>query len=153
VPTFDVSIQGKSYRVEIPDPGACPLRVIVDGEPFDVAIAGTGVQARPLAPEAPPPVSAPPRLAAVPPAGLTPRPGPALDVAGNGVEVRAPMPGTILTVHVTIGQQVAAEEVLCVLEAMKMKNPIRAMRSGMVTEVAVAAGQSVAHNALLLKLS
>ena len=40
MPTFDVTIQGKTYHVEIPDPGATPLQVIVDGEPFDVEVAG-----------------------------------------------------------------------------------------------------------------
>ncbi len=65
----------------------------------------------------------------------------------------APMPGTILTVDVTIGQAVESGQVVCVLEAMKMKNPIRAHAAGTVTEIAVQAGQTVAYGDLLIRLA
>lgn len=62
------------------------------------------------------------------------------------------MPGTILSVNVSAGQAVKAADTLCVLEAMKMKNPIRARGVGTVTEIEVAAGQNVTYNQLLFRI-
>jgi acetyl-CoA/propionyl-CoA carboxylase biotin carboxyl carrier protein len=53
------------------------------------------------------------------------------------------MQGTILSVEVSEGDEVAAGDVLCVLEAMKMENDVVAERGGTVTEVAIAEGESV----------
>ena len=53
-----------------------------------------------------------------PAAAPTPSPAPA--TGGTGTEVKAPMPGTILSVQVTPGQSVAQGDVLAILEAMKM---------------------------------
>ncbi len=146
MPAFCVSIQGKTYQVEVTDPAARPLRVIVDGEAFTVAIDGgaLGIQpTRPLPlrtpePSAPPPVD-------------TPRP-PGPPRKKGQAEVRAPMPGTILSVNVIAGQPVQAADTLCLLEAMKMKNPIRATGAGTVGEIAVRAGQSVTYNQLLMRI-
>ncbi len=57
--------------------------------------------------------------------------------------VTAPMQGTIVKVFVEEGQEVAAEDPVCVLEAMKMESEIRAPKDGVVSEVFVQAGQSV----------
>ena len=79
MPAFDVTIQGKTYHVEIPDPGASPLQVVVDGQPFEVGIVGTEIEAAPakLAP-APRPAAEPAQL---PP---PPRIETALPVAASG---------------------------------------------------------------------
>jgi biotin carboxyl carrier protein len=152
MPAFDVSIQGKTYHVEIPDPGATPLLVIVDGEPFDVGIVGTtlAAAAAPLA-EPPPPAVQPPVLPALPRVSAAPPVSPV--AARGGGDIVAPMPGTILSVAVAVGQQVDAGQVVCVLEAMKMKNPLRATHSGVVTEIIAQAGQTVAHGELLVRLA
>jgi len=63
--------------------------------------------------------------------------------AAAGQEVTAEMQGTILEVNVSEGEEVAAGDVLLVLEAMKMENDIVAESGGTVTEVAVAPDQSV----------
>ncbi|OQA42400.1 MAG: Glutaconyl-CoA decarboxylase subunit gamma [Chloroflexi bacterium ADurb.Bin325] len=154
MPSFDIIIQGKSYRVEIPNPGAMPLQVIVDGQPFDVTIAGAGIAAAPAAPlaEARPPAAQPTPLP--PPLSPAAVPQPAAPIsAADGVQISAPMPGTILTVEVEAGQTVESGQVVCVLEAMKMKNPIRANTAGVVAEVAVRAGQTVAYGDLLIRLA
>jgi biotin carboxyl carrier protein len=152
MPTFDVTIQDKTYHVEIPDPGATPLRVVVDGESFDVGIIGTEIVAEstPLA-DAPRPALQPSPLPPLPRLSVARPIVPS--AAHTGGDIVAPMPGTILSVAVTLGEQIEAGHVVCVLEAMKMKNPIRATHSGAVTEIAVQVGQAVAHGELLVRLT
>ena len=64
-------------------------------------------------------------------------------VAAEGQEVTAEMQGTILEVNVAEGDEVADDDVLCVLEAMKMENDIVAESAGTVTHVEVSEGESV----------
>ncbi len=64
-------------------------------------------------------------------------------VAEGGETVDAEMQGTILSVDVGEGDEVAAGDVLCVLEAMKMENDVVAERGGTVTQVLVGEGESV----------
>ncbi|UUZ61018.1 hypothetical protein LP418_10255 [Nocardioides sp. B-3] len=72
--------------------------------------------------------------------------GPAV---GDGTLV-APMPGTVLDVLVTVGQQVVEGETLGAMEAMKMELALKAPFAGTVTEVNVVAGQQVALGATLI---
>ena len=155
MPTFDVTIQGKKYHVEIPDPGASPLQVVVDGEAFDVEVSGTGMNVKPARPEAPPPASEPAALPPMPRMQVTRpvAPAGANGIASGGHDIIAPMPGTILSVDVKAGASIEAGQVVCVLEAMKMKNPIRASFAGTVTEVVVNAGQTVAYGDVLVRLA
>jgi acetyl-CoA/propionyl-CoA carboxylase, biotin carboxylase, biotin carboxyl carrier protein len=60
-----------------------------------------------------------------------------------GGTVAAPMQGTIVKVLVEAGQEVAADEAVCVLEAMKMESEIRAKRAGVVSKVLVEPGKTV----------
>jgi acetyl-CoA/propionyl-CoA carboxylase, biotin carboxylase, biotin carboxyl carrier protein len=53
------------------------------------------------------------------------------------------MQGTIVKILVEVGQMVATDEAVCVLEAMKMESEIRAKRTGVVSEVLVEAGKTV----------
>jgi glutaconyl-CoA/methylmalonyl-CoA decarboxylase subunit gamma len=150
MPAFDVTIQGKTYHVAIPDPGASPLQVVVDGQPFEVGIVGAEIEAAPakLAP-APRPAAEPAQLPP-PPRIETVLPA-ATSGAQGGSEIHAPMPGTILTIDVKEGQPVEVGQVVCILEAMKMKNPIRATRAGTVAEICVAAGMTVPYGAVLIR--
>lgn len=61
----------------------------------------------------------------------------------------APMPGTIVAVHVAEGDVVAQGQVLLVLEAMKMEHAVTAPAAGTVTRVAVATGQQVDQGSTL----
>jgi glutaconyl-CoA/methylmalonyl-CoA decarboxylase subunit gamma len=156
VPTFDVTIQGKKYHVEIPDPGASPLQVVVDGQTFDVEVAGTGMTVHPAPrPEAPPPAPEPPALPPMPRMQVARpvAPAGANGIASGSHDITSPMPGTILSVDVKVGDVIEAGQVVCVLEAMKMKNPIRAGFAGTVSEVIVGAGQNVAYGDVLVRLA
>jgi acetyl-CoA/propionyl-CoA carboxylase biotin carboxyl carrier protein len=66
-----------------------------------------------------------------------------VDVAEGGESVDAEMQGTILSVDVAEGDEVAAGDVVCVLEAMKMENDVVAERGGTVASVHVGEGDSV----------
>lgn len=73
--------------------------------------------------------------------------------AVSGVEVAAPLAGNIWKVLVSEGQQVAKDDVLLVLEAMKMETEIRAVQAGKVQGIAVKAGDVVAVGDRLLNLA
>lgn len=64
--------------------------------------------------------------------------------------IKAPMPGTIVDIHVKPGDTVSPGQPVCVLEAMKMKSAIRSSREGVIATVEVRAGQSVAHGDALV---
>ncbi len=64
--------------------------------------------------------------------------------------VRSPMPGLIVAVAVAPGQDVKVGQELCVLEAMKMENVLRAERDGVIAEVRVAARDTVAADQILM---
>ncbi len=64
--------------------------------------------------------------------------------AGHGRDaIVSPMQGTVLAVEVAEGDSVAVGHVICIVEAMKMENEVRAPRAGRVVELSVAAGQPV----------
>lgn len=71
--------------------------------------------------------------------------------SGN-VEVRAPMPGLVLSLNVEEGQMVQAGEGLLVLEAMKMENELRSTASGIIRSVHVTKGDAVGKNDLLVEI-
>ena len=72
--------------------------------------------------------------------------------AGTG-QVTVPMQGTIVKILVEIGQEVTTGEGVVVLEAMKMENSINADRSGTVTEIKVAPGDTVGAGDVVVVIS
>jgi acetyl-CoA/propionyl-CoA carboxylase, biotin carboxylase, biotin carboxyl carrier protein len=72
--------------------------------------------------------------------------------AASGDSVTAPMQGTIVKIAVEDGQQVDAGELIVVLEAMKMENPVTAHKAGTVTGLAVSAGETVTQGTVLCEL-
>ncbi len=66
--------------------------------------------------------------------------------------IRAPMQGTIVKVLVREGQEVAADEPVCILEAMKMESEVRSQKAGTVSEVRVEAGQTVRSGDTLISV-
>lgn len=71
---------------------------------------------------------------------------------GGPTEVRAIIPGRVVSVSVAAGDAVAAGQQVLVVEAMKMQNELRAPRDGTIARVSVAAGETIEIGDLLLVL-
>jgi biotin carboxyl carrier protein len=66
-------------------------------------------------------------------------------------EIKAPMPGLILSVDVKIGQEVKEDDSLLVLEAMKMENVLTSPRDGIIKYISINKGETVNKNQLLIE--
>jgi propionyl-CoA carboxylase alpha chain len=64
-----------------------------------------------------------------------------------------PMPGQLKALHVELGQEVKAGEALCVVEAMKMENVLRAERDGIVSAIRAKPGDSLAVDAVIMEFA
>jgi propionyl-CoA carboxylase alpha chain len=71
-------------------------------------------------------------------------------VIDHAKSIISPMPGAVVSVFVKPGDKVVAGQQLCIIEAMKMQNVLKAERDGEVQEVNVKAGDSVAVDELLI---
>lgn len=76
---------------------------------------------------------------------------PVKENAGGGNALHCPMPGLVRTLMVSEGQEVKAGEALCMVEAMKMENVLRALRDGKVKKICVAEGDSLAVDAVIME--
>ncbi|KIQ19567.1 acetyl/propionyl/methylcrotonyl-CoA carboxylase subunit alpha [Rhodococcus sp. MEB064] len=72
--------------------------------------------------------------------------------AASGDAVTAPMQGTVVKVAVTEGQEVVAGDLIAVLEAMKMENPVTAHKDGVVTGLSVEPGSAITQGTVLAEL-
>lgn len=141
-----LTVNNRTYEVEIVDIHARPVVVYVDGQRFEIMPgeqdqAETGKAASekmetPAFKPNPAPVTAPP-------------PNPAM----SGNILTSPLPGTVINIFVKPGDKVEAGQVVLVIEAMKMRNSIRSPYSGTIREVLAGEGQSVAHKQALIKFA
>ena len=72
--------------------------------------------------------------------------------AASGDAVTSPMQGTIVKVAVEEGQEVAEGDVIVVMEAMKMEQPLKAHKSGTVTGLDAEVGATVTNGAVICEL-
>jgi biotin carboxyl carrier protein len=153
---YKVRIDGRTFEAEVGNVDARPIVVMVEGERFEV-----WPEAGPVA-ESPPIEAEGARLGSgkakpkAEGARVEPRRAEAaqVDRPGPGANrVRAPIPGVIDSIAVRAGDAVDVGDPLCVIEAMKMKNIIRASRGGTIDDVLVAQGQHVHHNDVLLEFA
>lgn len=141
-----LKVNGKAYEIQIDDLMSSPIQVIVDGKPFQVEIVQNS--SKPVADAVvSAPVSQPVAVSKPATVVATAPSGPA-----TGNEIRAPMPGKILKVAVKVGDHVTKGQEVVHLEAMKMRNIIRAPQDGVVTSVEVSVDQKVPHNAVLVRI-
>ncbi len=67
-------------------------------------------------------------------------------------KVFAPMPGKIVKIHVRVGDDVVEKQILAVVEAMKMENPVQALASGKVKSVNFSEGDQVDTEQAIIEL-
>jgi acetyl-CoA/propionyl-CoA carboxylase, biotin carboxylase, biotin carboxyl carrier protein len=72
--------------------------------------------------------------------------------AAGGDALTSPMQGTIVRIAVTDGDRVEAGDLVVVLEAMKMENPVTAHKAGTVTGLSASAGSSVSQGTVLCEI-
>jgi glutaconyl-CoA/methylmalonyl-CoA decarboxylase subunit gamma len=153
---LSIKIDEQNFMVEVGDLSSRPVRVLVDGEAFEVwPEEAMPNGSHPLV-STPPGVTRPVEVVMPPAAAGMARPAPltpAAPLASGGKSVLAPIPGVIVSVAVKVGDPISFGQELCVLEAMKMKNLIRANRAGTVAAVQVAPGDSVKHSQVLIEFS
>ena len=146
---YQYKVQGVDYDVEIEEVEGNLAKVSVNGIQFEVELK------RPINP-----VHAikKPKVAAPKPAAPAPAPAAAPVAAapaaapGSGNPVKAPLPGTISSISVKVGDQVNVGDTVLVLEAMKMQNNIEAEYAGTVTSIVVNPVDSVMEGAVLLTI-
>ena len=130
---FKYTIDGKEYKVEIDSVSEDYVAdVKVNGEEFKVQME------KPAEPEMKKVVLGKP--------SAQPSNEEEASPAGNvntANAIKAPLPGTITSIKVSVGQEVKAGDTVVVLEAMKMANNIEAEKDGKVTAICVKNGQSV----------
>ena len=126
--------------------------VTVNGVVYEVVVEeadGTAVSAPAAAPA---PVAAP---VAAPAPAVTPAtaaPAPKASGAQGSIKVVAPMPGTILKLNVKVGDTLKANDLVCILEAMKMENEIFTAEGGVVKSIEAAQGASVNAGDVIITL-
>ncbi len=141
---YQVKIQGRLFEVKIDNLHTQPIIASVDGELFEVWTEHQSGIAQIKTVEA--------DHLGEPPSTVTERSKTGSNGSiGDNKAVRAPIPGTIISVAVREGNDVTIGQELCVLEAMKMKNAIRSPRKGVIASVQVSPGQTVQHRDVLVE--
>ena len=128
---YNLKINGKTFSVSVDSVNGDLAEVTVNGKKYEVEIdrskPGVEIPARPV----PSICEEPSSIRTTPRAKRAAR------------SVNSPLDGTILSVHVKVGDTVKYGQTVAILEAMKMENEIQAEFSGTVTEVNVSKGDHV----------
>ena len=151
---YQYKVQGVDYEVEIVEVEGKIAKVNVNGIPFEIEMQ------KPINAAKHPALASTKKSASVAPADVpaTPAPAPAKPApqavapAGAGTPVKAPLPGTINTINVKVGDKVNVGDIVIVLEAMKMQNNIEAEQAGTITSITVNVGDSVMEGAVMLTI-
>ena len=148
--TIRVKVGEQWYTVEVGDLSHSPVEVNVAGQTYYVEVE---------APEsAPVPAPTRGRRGRRPPSRVTPPPafprtGAPLSSFNPADKIlRSPMPGRVISIRVRPGDRVASGDELCVVEAMKMEQSIRATQDGRIKEIYVQPMDSVSANDPLIEL-
>ena len=154
---YTLNIGSREFVVDVQETDFDQFEVTVGGETYAVTLAEDqavgGVAIAPAAAPAAAPKAAPAAAPAAPKAAPAPAAAaPKKQPAGGGGKgaVKAPMPGKILEVSVKPGETVKRGQQVAILEAMKMHNSLGASQDGVIAEVCVDVGQTVAHGDVIV---
>lgn len=121
---FNITVNGKTYEVDVEEVGG---------------VVSAPVTAAPVQTAAPAPATTSAASKSAPVAGAA--------------QVMAPMPGTIVSVKVKVGDQVKNGDLIAILEAMKMENEIFSSADGTVSGVSVSEGAAVNTGDVIVSIS
>ncbi len=140
---YRITIKDTTYDVEIlDDPRLDEVQVKVNGEVLTVATEELNKTVSAVSTPAPVVRKAAPAPAAPAAAAVTAGPG----------TIKSPLPGVVNSIKVHAGDKVKANDEICVIEAMKAMNIIRAPQDGTVARIHVNVGAQVAHGAPLIDI-
>jgi acetyl/propionyl-CoA carboxylase alpha subunit len=144
-----IAVDGKVVNVDMQQmPDTTMYSVIIDGISHDVRMSeGDGIYLAELSGQIFEVVVEDERTRRL--AGLKGGPG---AITGEAI-IKAPMPGVVIEVLVTQGQEVEQGDIVVILESMKMQNEFKAPRSGKIHTLRVAPGDKVEQNAVMLTIT
>lgn len=141
---YKYKINGNSYTVAIGDIEDNIAQVEVNGTPYKVELEKKAAPT--VTVTAPRPAAAPRTATGQKVIAKTPA------AAAGGTQIKAPLPGVVMSIPVKVGDAVKAADTVLVLEAMKMENALHAGVDGKVASISVAPGDSVLEGTVLITL-
>ncbi len=137
---FTFKINENNYSVKIVSQENGTIQLEVNGTKYSVKMKEE-IKAR----KTPILVRRPPKTAPVEPVKVNPS-------SSGKLKISAPIPGVILSLNVKVGDIIKENDLLLVLEAMKMENNIVSEKSGVVTAINVNVGQQVLQGEVMIEL-
>ncbi len=141
--TYKMKVNGNEYEVAVEKVSNDTTKVKLNGVEYNIEVDTQYKKVnKPLLNPTPDraPVAAAPVAAAAPAAG------------GGGEVIKAPLPGVILDIYVSVGDAVKAGQKVMMLEAMKMENNIEAESDGVVKSIHVSKGANVLEGDKLISI-
>ena len=148
--TLRLKVGEQWYTVEVGDLSHSPVEVNVDGQTYYVEVEAPEPSPAQLHPRGRRGRRPPSRITPPPPLPRVGAPIPSFNPSDK--VLRSPMPGRVISIRVRPGDRVAAGDEVCVVEAMKMEQSIRAAQDGVVKEIYVQPMDSVSANDALIEL-
>ena len=140
---YKYKINGNIYKVSVGDIDNNVAHVQVNGTAYTVELENT---TKPVT------VVNSPRPAAAPRTETGAKVIASAPAAAGSHQVKAPLPGVVLSIPVKVGDTVKASDTVVILEAMKMENAIHAGRDGKIASIAINTGDSVLEGNVLITL-
>ena len=133
---YKYKINGIKFNVVVDDPEGNSVHVEVNGVPYTVELDKTPGE-KPVIKQPTRKKPEMPKLQSEEKKDLEVKP------TADGYKVKAPLPGTIMSIPVKVGDNVSPGATVCVLEAMKMENDIHTPKGGVVKQILVNIGDAV----------
>lgn len=140
---YKYKINGIKFSVLVDEPVDNKVHVEVNGVPYTVELDRAPAEKKS--------VTQPVKRPKAPPGEEKVVAKPVQPVTG-GFVVKAPLPGTIMSIPVKVGDTVTSGQTVCVLEAMKMENDIHTPKGGVVKEILAQVGDAVPQDGNIMVL-
>ena len=151
---YKMKINGQNYEAQIVEYNRYNAKIIVNGIDFLVEFGEdteipTPINFKPQI-KAPTPEEKPAPVESIPkPAPPT---APTQTASGAVKQIKAPLPGTVSDIKVAIGQTIETNQVVIILEAMKMESEIYSDHAGLVKNILVNKGQNVHDGQVMIEI-